>query len=73
MQELSLHGLTMFMDANYQGATGQRKRFDRLTMSREWPVSFKVLGKDAPDGRFMSVVDAHVLFVNRLLPDRLRF
>ena len=63
----------MVMDANYQGATGQRQRFDQLIMSRECPVLLKVLCKDTPAGRFMSVVDVHDLFVNRLLPDRMRF
>ena len=63
----------MFVDANYQGATGQRQRFDQLIMSRECPVLLKVLGKDTPAGCFMSVVDVHDLFVNRLLLDRMRF
>ena len=40
-------------------------------MDGEWPVLLKVMGKDGPDGRYLSVADVRSLFVDRRLPRRM--
>jgi hypothetical protein len=63
--------LKRFMDANFERATGHRRRIDRALMNGEWPVLLKVMGKDGPNGRYLSLKEVQVLFRQRRLPDRL--
>jgi hypothetical protein len=61
-----------FMDANFKRAVGRRRRIDRKLMNGEWPVLLKVMGKDGPGGRYLSLADVERLFVERRLPERMR-
>lgn len=61
-----------FMDANFKRAAGRRRRIDRKLMNGEWPVLLKVMGKDGPGGRYLSLADVQRLFVERRLPERMR-
>ena len=61
-----------YMDANFKRAAGRRRRIDRALMNGEWPVLLKVMGKDGPGGRYLSLADVQRLFVERRLPDRMR-
>jgi hypothetical protein len=63
--------LKRFMDANFERAAGHRRRIDRALMNGEWPVLLKVMGKDGPNGRYLSLKEVEVLFRQRRLPDRL--
>ncbi len=69
---LSLDEITKFMDANFKRADGQRRRVDRMLMDGEWPVLLKVMGKDGPDGRYLSLAEVQELFGERRLPERMR-
>ena len=68
---LGLPELRAFMDANFERAAGHRRRIDRALMIGEWPVLLKVIGKDGPDGRYLSLTDVEVLFTKRRLPLRM--
>jgi len=57
------------MDANFARAAGSRRHVDRALMNGEWPVLLTVLGKDGPDGRYLSLADVRGLFVDRRFPD----
>lgn len=70
-QGLALPELRAFMDANFERAAGHRRRIDRALMIGEWPVLLKVMGKDGPDGRYLSLTDVEVLFTKRQLPLRM--
>ena len=70
-QGLALPELRAFMDANFERAAGRRRRIDRALMVGEWPVLLKVIGKDGPDGRYLSLADVEVLFTKRQLPNRM--
>ncbi len=61
-----------FMDANFKRAAGRRRRIDRALMNGEWPVLLKVMGKDGPGGRYLSLADVQRLFVKRRLPKHMR-
>jgi hypothetical protein len=63
--------LTSFMDANFKRAEGRRRLLDRSLMNGEWPVLLKVMGKDGPSGRYLSVAELQDLFLNRRLPARM--
>jgi hypothetical protein len=63
--------LKRFMDANFERAAGRRRRIDRALMNGEWPVLLKVMGKDGPNGRFLSLKEVEALFRQRRLPDRM--
>lgn len=70
-QGLALSELRAFMDANFERAAGRRRRIDRALMIGEWPVLLKVMGKDGPDGRYLSLADVELLFTKRQLPTRM--
>ncbi len=70
-QGLALPELRAFMDANFERAAGRRRRIDRSLMIGEWPVLLKVMGKDGPDGRYLSLADVEALFTKRQLPLRM--
>jgi hypothetical protein len=63
--------LGRYMDANFERAAGRRRLVDRRLMDGEWPVLLKVMGKDGPDGRYLSVAEVRSLFVDRRLPRRM--
>jgi hypothetical protein len=68
---LSLAELRTYMDTNFARAAGRRRRVDRALMNGEWPVLLKVMGKDGPDGRYLSLAELKVLFKQRRLPTRM--
>ena len=68
---LGLRELRTFMDANFERAAGRRRLVDRALMNGEWPVLLKVMGKDGPDGRYLSVKEVTDLFKKRQLPARM--
>ena len=63
--------LKRFMDANFERAAGHRRRIDRALMNGEWPVLLKVMGKDGPSGRYLSLKEVETLFTRRKLPQRM--
>lgn len=69
---LGLGELRRFMDANFERAAGRRRRIDRALMNGEWPVLLKVMGKDGPNGRYLSLKEVQTLFKERRLPARMR-
>jgi hypothetical protein len=70
-QGLSLDEITTFMKANFKRTKGRRRLVDRAVMQREWPVALKVMGKDGPGGRYLSLDDVRELLVERRLPARM--
>ncbi len=69
---LGLIELKTFMDANFERARGRRRRVDRALMNGEWPILLEVMGRDGPDGRFLSLQELQELFAQRRLPARMR-
>lgn len=69
---LGAEEIKAFMNANFKRAAGRRRRIDRQLMNGEWPVLLKVMGKDGPGGRYLSLADVQRLFVERRLPERMR-
>ena len=69
---LGLPELRAFMDANFERAAGRRRHIDRALMIGEWPVLLKVMGKEGPDGRYLSLSEVATLFTQRQLPLRMR-
>jgi hypothetical protein len=63
--------LELMMDANFERAADRRRLIDRQLMNGEWPTLLEVMGKDGPDGRYLSVREIRSLFVNRRLPSRM--
>lgn len=59
------------MDANYARAEGHRRVIDRQLMNGEWPILLQVMGKDGTHGRYLSLREIRVLFVERRLPARM--
>jgi hypothetical protein len=68
---LGLAELRAYMDANFARAAGHRRTIDRTLMIGEWPVLLKVMGKEGPGGRYLSLQDVIDLFKNRRLPERM--
>lgn len=68
---LGLQELRAYMDAHFARAAGRRRVIDRTLMIGEWPVLLKVMGKDGPAGRYLSLQDAVELFSKRRLPLRM--
>lgn len=68
---LGARELQRMMDANFERAAGRRRAIDRRLMDGEWPVLLKVLGKDGPQGRYLSLRDVEQLFRARRLPPRM--
>lgn len=63
--------INRFLDANFERAKGKRRLVDRSLMNGEFPVLLKVMGKDSPSGRYLSVAEVEELFVRRRLPERI--
>jgi hypothetical protein len=63
--------LKRFMDTNFERAVGRRRHIDRALMNGEWPVLLKVMGKDGPNGRYLSLKEVETLFTRRRLPQRM--
>lgn len=59
------------MDANYERAGDRRRLIDRQLMKGEWPTLLEVMGKDAQDGRYLSLREIKSLFAKRRLPSRM--
>lgn len=68
---LGLDELRAYMDANFARASGHRRLVDRTLMIGEWPVLLKVMGKDGPGGRYLSLQDVIDLFEHRRFPARM--
>ena len=68
---LNLAELRTYMDANFERAAGRRRHVDRVMMNAEWPVLLKVMGKDGPNGRYLSLAELKTLFKERRLPRRM--
>lgn len=68
---LGLPELRAYMDANFERAAGHRRSIDRTLMIGEWPVLLKVMGKDGPGGRYLSLQEVIDLFEHRRLPQRM--
>jgi hypothetical protein len=68
---LGLPELRAYMDANFERAAGRRRYIDRTLMIGEWPVLLRVMGKEGPGGRYLSVQDVVELFSHRRLPERM--
>jgi len=68
---LGLPELRAYMDANFERAAGRRRCIDRTLMVGEWPVLLRVMGKEGPGGRYLSLQDVVELFTNRRLPERM--
>jgi hypothetical protein len=63
--------LHAMMDANFARAVGKRRRIDRALMQGEWPILLRVMGKPSADGRYLSLTELRMLFVERRLPPRI--
>jgi hypothetical protein len=68
---LDAQDLARMMDANFERAADHRRRIDRRLMEGEWPILLKVMGKEGPAGRYLSLADLRRLFVDRKLPQRM--
>lgn len=69
---LDAQDLERMMDANFERAAGHRRAIDRRLMNGEFPILLKVMGKDGPGGRYLSLADLRTLVVERQLPQRMR-
>ena len=63
--------LEAMMDANAARAGDRLRLVDRQLMSGEWPPLLEVMGKEGADGRYLSLRELRVLFVERRLPTRM--
>jgi len=68
---LDLAELQRMMNANFERAAGHRRMIDRRLMEGEWPILLKVMGKEGPGGRYLSVAKVRDLFIERRLPERM--
>jgi hypothetical protein len=68
---LGIDQLRAMMDANFARAVGKRRRIDRALMQGEWPILLRVMGKTSADGRYLSLTELRMLFVERRLPARI--
>ena len=68
---LDLAEITRYMEANYERARGHRRRIDRKLMNGEFPELLKVIGRDSPQGRYLSFDDVRRLFIEEKLPQRM--
>lgn len=64
--------ITAFMDANFARAKGHRRFVDRALMNGEWPILLQVMGKEGPQGRYLSVRDVEVLLEKRRFPPHMQ-
>jgi hypothetical protein len=63
--------LEAMMDANAERAGDRLGLLDRQLMSGEWPPLLEVMGKEGANGRYLSLRELRVLFVERRLPARM--
>lgn len=63
--------LEAMMDANAARAGDRLRLVDRQLMRGEWPLLLEVMGKESADGRYLSLRELRVLFVERRLPARM--
>lgn len=63
--------LKTMMDANFARAGDRRRLIDRQLMNGEWPILLEVMGKEGPDGRYLSLREVRTLFIDRKLPSRM--
>ncbi len=68
---LNMAEIKRMMDANFERARGHRRAIDRKLMDGEWPILLKVIGKDGPAGRYLSLADVARLFEQRRIPARM--
>jgi hypothetical protein len=68
---LGIDELRAMMDANFARAVGKRRRIDRALMQGEWPILLRVMGKRSAGGRYLSVAELRMLFVERCLQPRI--
>jgi hypothetical protein len=68
---LGIEHLRTMMDANFARAVGKRRRIDRALMQGEWPILLRVMGKTSAGGRYLSLSELRMLFVERRLPRRI--
>jgi hypothetical protein len=68
---LGIDQLRTMMDANFARAVGKRRRIDRALMQGEWPILLRVMGKPSAQGRYLSLIELHTLFVERRLPPQI--
>ena len=67
---LSADGVEAMLDANFERAKETRRAIDRRLMDAEFPKLLEAMGKDSPDGLYLSIAEVRVLFIERRLPDR---
>jgi hypothetical protein len=63
--------LDAMMDANYERNGENKRLIDRQLMKGEWPTLLEVMGKEGPDGRYLSLQEVKTLFTQRKLPSRM--
>jgi hypothetical protein len=68
---LGLDQLRTMMDASFARAVRKRRRIDRALMQGEWPILLRVMGKTSAGGRYLSLSELRMLFVERRLPSRI--
>ncbi|WP_405593986.1 hypothetical protein OG741_00595 [Streptomyces sp. NBC_01410] len=68
---LDLAEITRYMEANYARARGHRRVIDRKLMDFEFPALLTVIGRDGPQGRYLSLDDVRRLFIELRLPQRM--
>ncbi|WP_371659706.1 hypothetical protein [Streptomyces sp. NBC_00280] len=68
---LDLAEITRYMEANYERARGHRRRIDRKLMNGEFPQLLRVIGRDGPQGRYLSLDDVRRLCIEQKLPQRM--
>jgi hypothetical protein len=66
-----INQLRAMMDANFARALGERRRIDRALMQGEWPILLRVMGKPSADGRYLSLTELRMRFVERRLSSRI--
>lgn len=62
-----------FLNANFARAKGQRRFFDRKLMEGEWPILLEVMGREGPDGRYLSVRDVEKFLFEHQFPEHMKF
>lgn len=68
---LDVEQIKHMMDANFERAASFRRLIDRALMDGEWPILLEVMGKEAKEGRYLSLDELRTLFVDRKLPERM--
>lgn len=68
---LTAKEIDAFMAANIERDGDAARWYFPILMKGEWPVLLKILGKGNGAGRYLSVADVRMLFVEKRLPDRI--